>query len=78
MENVECWEVVVWCRKEELYNLQLAELEYSIVVVWCRKEELYNLITKYIDTKELWFDVEKKNYTTHNARFMVGTSCGLM
>ena len=34
------------------------------VVVWCRKEELYNIKAVYIIRIRLWFDVEKKNYTT--------------
>ena len=33
-------------------------------MVWCRKEELYN--TDFVNeiVEGLWFDVEKKNYTT--------------
>ena len=37
---------------------------YRSVVVWCRKEELYNLKPFDIQKARLWFDVEKKNYTT--------------
>ena len=33
-------------------------------MVWCRKEELYNTFYFIRIVFKLWFDVEKKNYTT--------------
>ena len=36
-------------------------------MVWCRKEELYNTTLQIKNNSKLWFDVEKKNYTTRRA-----------
>ena len=62
--------VVVWCRKEKIYNSIPCNSYICCVVVWCRKEKIYNLQIYCIPWIQLWFDVEKRRYTTFHLKLL--------
>ena len=70
--------VVVWCRKEELYNYWDDDSDYLLLWFDVEKKN-YTTVTNNDSVKEqLWFDVEKKNYTTEDMYLAMFKGCGLM